>query len=260
MNLPKSRIDSARYTTEYFEKHCGGADIFSTSPGSELPIRIKRAIDCASPRPNDLVLDIGCGRGELMAFCARAGSRIVSVDYASAAIEIAKTVRLDEGIGKETMLAQADARTLPIPNGCVDVAFMLDVVEHLSAEELALAFRDVARVLKKSGRLVVHTMPNTWYYRYGYPIHRLLMRAKGSNLPANPRDRWEYVDTHVNEQNPSSLARAMRQAGFKTKVWVTSSHESSAVPFGRPYEIAVRTPLLQNVVCNDIYAIGYINS
>ena len=195
-----------------------------------------------------------------MAFCARAGSRIVSVDYASAAIEIAKTVRQDQSIGKETMLAQADARTLPIPNSCVDVAFMLDVVEHLSAEELALAFRDVARVLKKSGRLVVHTMPNTWYYRYGYPIHRLLMRAKGSNLPANPRDRWEYVDTHVNEQNPSSLARAMRQAGFKTKVWVTSSHEASAVPFGRAYEIAVRTPLLQNVVCNDIYAIGYINS
>ena len=191
-----------------------------------------------------------------MAFCANAGARVISLDYASAAIEIAKSVMQEDQIAEKTVVVRADARTLPVSSRSIDVAFMLDVVEHLTYDELITSLTEVERVLKKNGRLIVHTMPNTWYYRFGYPIHRLIMRATGTSLPLDPRTRWSYVDTHVNEQSPYSLGRAMRQAKLDARIWVASSHESSAMPFRRIYDTVVKLPLLSNFVCNDIYAVG----
>ena len=100
---------------------------------------------------------------------------------------------------------------------------MLDVVEHLHPHELARVLDEVHRVLRPGGQLIAHTMPNLWYYRWGYPLYRVVQRLRGQHLPTNPRERWSYSEVHVNEQTPLSLYRVLRQSNFATRFWLRST-------------------------------------
>ncbi len=58
--------------------------------------------------------------------------------------------------------------------------------------------------------MIIHTMPNTWYYKIGYPLFRFVQRLRGKHLPADPRERWGYREVHVNEQNLILLSRELQ--------------------------------------------------
>ena len=136
---------------------------------------------------------------------------------------------------------------------------MLDVVEHLTPEQLATALREAHRLLKPGGRLIVHTMPNTWYYRWGYPLYRRVQAARGVNLPRDPRARWGYAHLHVNEQNPLKLRAVLRQAGFRGRVWLRSTQDypQEANPLVRAImRLLTYLPGLRLIFCNDVFAMG----
>lgn len=258
-NLQPPAVPPEKYTREYFEQWCHGADEFRTSGGDVLPRRLRIPLDVANVQPGQRVLDIGCGRGEVALHCARRGAYVWSIDYAAAAIELAEEAlaHVEEPVRQRIELLQADARALPFDDASVDVAFMLDVVEHLTPPELDRAFQEVMRVLRPGGVLVVHTMPNLWYYAIGYQLYRLVQRMRGVSLPFDPRDRWPFKDVHVNEQTPFSLWRTLRRHGFVTRVWLqsTQSYAYERNPFVRiGMEALVRIPVIKLVFCNDIFA------
>jgi predicted SAM-dependent methyltransferase len=136
---------------------------------------------------------------------------------------------------------------------------MLDVVEHLHPHELDTVLGEVIRILRTGGRLIVHTMPNLWYYRYGYPLYRMMQYLRGQSLPVDPRDRWPYAHVHVNEQDPKRLGRTLTLAGFRSRVWLrtTQSYAYEKNRFVRMgMEILTRWVPFRWLFCNDIFAIG----
>lgn len=113
-------------------------------------------------------------------------------------------------------------------------------------------------MLASTGTLIVHTMPNIWYYRFGYPMFRLVQRLRGRRLPADPRERWlGAVETHVNEQSIRSLRRCLNAAGFvsRVKLWNTRDfrEEGNAVVRRIMRVLATRRPFAY-VFCNDLFA------
>nr|WP_290667128.1 methyltransferase domain-containing protein [Ardenticatena sp.] len=258
-NVQPPAVPPEKYTRDYFEQWCHGADEFRASSGSVLPKRLRIPLDRAHIQPGQHVLDIGCGRGEVALHCARHGAFVWSIDYAAAAIELAAEAlaRVEHDVRRRITLMQADARVLPFDDESFDVVFMLDVVEHLTPPELDQALREVKRVLRPQGMLIVHTMPNLWYYAVGYRLYRFVQRMRGVSLPADPRDRWPFKDVHVNEQTPLSLWRTLRRHGFETQVWLQTTQSyryerNLVVRIGM--EMLVRLPLLKSVFCNDIFA------
>ena len=207
------------------------------------------------------VLDVGCGRGELALHCAQRGALVWGIDYAQAAIDLANEAlaKAPDTIQQRIELRQEDARALPFEDASVDIAFMLDVVEHLTPPELDRTLQEVFRVLKPGGRLIVHTMPNLWYYRFGYPLYRVLQRLRGEVLPPDPRDRWEFKEVHVNEQTPWALRQTLRHNSFRTRVWLRSTQQydyerSPVVRAGMKF--LVSAPLISLLFCNDIFAVA----
>jgi ubiquinone/menaquinone biosynthesis C-methylase UbiE len=221
-------LPSTLYTEEYFRTACEGYDEFNASEGEHLSRRLSAAFQLAEVTPGMNILDVGCGRGEILRHCARLGANAYGIDYAEVAVRMSQRVieTFQEEMRAKTAVMQADAKKLPFPDGVFDRVLMFDVVEHLHPWELHTAMLEVHRVLKPEGRFIVHTAPNVWYDRYACPLVRLVrtLMGEGRNYPKNPRQFMVSVNehVHVNEQSMWSMSQALRQAGFKGKVWLDS--------------------------------------
>jgi len=221
-------VDNSLYDEAYFLGECEGYVEFAATGGRVLSRRLAAALEYADVRPGMRVLDVGCGRGEGLVWLMGRGAEAWGLDYATEALRLTTRVARSAGLeqGGQYCLLAANARRLPLPADSFDRVLMLDIVEHLQPWELEQALREVRRVLKRGGKLLVHTAPNRWYYQFGYPLFRLAERLRGVRLPEDPRRRFRYHRyVHVNEQSPRSLARALRQVGLRPRVWVVDTQQ-----------------------------------
>ena len=253
--LRVSAIHKDAYTQDYYLTECDGHSAFIDTRGQILTPRLARPLEIAEVQPDQRILDIGCGRGELVLHSAQRGAFSWGVDYARDALQLTEQLQ-----GSAQMaFQQANAQALPFASNSFDTIFMLDIVEHLNPEELEAALNEVYRLLKPFGRLIIHTMPNVWYYRCGYPLYRLVQRLRGQELPKDPRSRWRYAHLHVNEQDPLKIRNSLKSANFHTKVWLESvqDYAQESNPLVRIImQSLTHIPILKLIFCNDIFAMG----
>jgi SAM-dependent methyltransferase len=103
-------------------------------------------------RPDAVVLDAGAGRGRQYPYDYRTSvSRVVGVD---AGVEIAANQNVDDAV-------VADLAALPFDVATFDLVFSKYVLEHLT--DPVGVFRELRRVTKPGGHLVVHA-PNRFHY------------------------------------------------------------------------------------------------
>jgi len=213
-----------RYDEAYFLGACEGYTEFIASEGEHLSRRLRQAFEVAKVTPGMRVLDVGCGRGEILHHCARLGARAYGVDYAPVAVRMARKLALgDDETQGAVGVSQSNAKRLPFPAASFDRVLMFDLVEHLHPQELDQALAEARRVLRPDGRLIIHTAPNVWYDRYAYLLVRLVrtLMGQGTNYPKDPRAIVPAnLDVHVNEQSKLSLWRVLRRAGFRARVWL----------------------------------------
>ncbi len=255
-------IPASEYTSEYYQSSCDGYLEFNESKGQVIPIRLIIPLEIAGIKPGDRILDIGCGRGEILYHSAMAGATAFGFDYSPAAVKITidNLQKNAPDLQMNILINIGDAQHIPFKSNSIDIVFMLDVVEHLTTAELSKAYQEVWRVMKTGGRLIIHTMPNLWYYRYIYPMYRIVQKLRGIMLPKNPRDRWPFIHVHVNEQTPISLYRGLRKIGFDTRVWLTSTQTyekyqvNNAMRLGM--EFFTKSFPFRYFFCNDIFAVA----
>src|SRR3990172_1763304 len=89
-------LPSTLYTEDYFLTACEGYEEFVESHGEHLSRRLTAAFDVASVEPGMRVLDVGCGRGEILRHCAQLGARAHGIDYADVAARISRDVACAE--------------------------------------------------------------------------------------------------------------------------------------------------------------------
>jgi cyclopropane fatty-acyl-phospholipid synthase-like methyltransferase len=223
-------LPSTLYTEEYFLTACEGYDVFVESEGRHLSRRLNDAFAMAEVEADMRILDVGCGRGEIIRHCMKLGIEAYGVDYAEVATLMTRDVvnqTMAESEEEQQMsvsrVYRSDAKRLPFPDNSFDRVLMFDVVEHLYPWELHEAMLEVRRVLKDDGRFIIHTAPNRWYDKYAYPVVRFFRRlfGQGGQYPKNPRAIVPVnQDVHVNEQDIRSMNQALRAAGFEGKVWL----------------------------------------
>jgi SAM-dependent methyltransferase len=203
-----------RYDEAYFLNSCEGYEEFIVSEGAHLSRRLSQSFETAEVESGMRVLDVGCGRGEILRHCAGVGVKAYGIDYAPVAVQMAR---------ETGPVYQADAKRLPFPAHFFDRVLMFDLVEHLHPWELDQALAEARRVLRLGGRLIIHTAPNEWYDHWAYPVVRLVRRlmGQGGRYPRDPRAIIPAnLDVHVNEQSVLSLWRVLRRAGFCAQVWL----------------------------------------
>jgi cyclopropane fatty-acyl-phospholipid synthase-like methyltransferase len=212
-NLPDPVVPPDVYDEQYYETCCGGFEEWHASQGAQAAGIYHYALERAGFKPGEVLVDVGSGRGELLALAVKKGaSRAVGIEYAEAAVRLAQKTLAAQGAEAAEAIA-GDARDLPVEDEMADLVTMLDVVEHLAPPELDAALREALRVLKPGGRLLVHTFPSRTLYDVTYRFQRNVKPWRRRTWPADPRLDVERL-MHVNEQTVPGLGAALKAAGF----------------------------------------------
>lgn len=213
-DLPAPEVPPEEYDRDYYLECCAGAEEWRES-GGRTPLGLYAGVlQKAGLRPGETVVDMGTGRGELVAVAIEMGAgRAIGVDYSQAAVDLARETLSVHELDDRAAVVLADAREVPLPDGEADLVTLLDVVEHLGPAELGTALSEAHRLLRPGGRVFVHTMPNRLIYDLTYRVQRALWPPRWKRWPAEPRRPVELT-MHVNEQTLRSMRRALRQAGF----------------------------------------------
>jgi ubiquinone/menaquinone biosynthesis C-methylase UbiE len=160
----------------------------------------RRILAAAKIGPDDRVLDLGCGIGNILIALAE---RIpftrpaVGVDVSPALIDIGRREVAQAGLSDKIDLRVAAATRLAFDEASFDVALTSHVIKHLDDEALALTFRDVARVLRPGGRFLL------WEFKKSPLSAPLFISAKATGLPPAFVLRGE-----------ATLRAALTRAGF----------------------------------------------
>jgi 2-polyprenyl-3-methyl-5-hydroxy-6-metoxy-1,4-benzoquinol methylase len=238
------------YTEAYFLENCGGWEFFRHC-GAErlLDERLRTMLDLAlAGRPRRL-LDLGCGRGEIAFHAARQGVQVTAVDYSPVAIKIAQGAfaNADQAQRERVEWVCASAAELSL-EGEYDVVVAGDIVEHMAPAELERMYATVSRHLAPGGQFIVHTFPNSWFYRFDYPRRRRIAESVGAFLPKEPRSRYEKL-MHINEQSPARMRRQLASHFENVLLWFLNP-ESPAGSLTR------RMTRRELAGCRDLYAIA----
>lgn len=186
-------------------------------PGWKESIQIYRDLICTEVE-GKIVLDIGCGHGDLLEECFKKAKDTYGVDPDPKAIERNTFIK---------HLAVADAEKLPFEDNFFDVVTMAWVVEHLVNP--GKVFSEVNRVLKPNGMFFTLT-PNA--LNYNVWIIRLIPDFLHDFLTRKLYGRQENDTFHVKYKanTPDKINSILEKAGFM-KEKLTLNGDPSYISF-----------------------------
>ncbi len=173
------------------------------------------AIEISGVRVGERVLDVAGGSADLSRqFAKRVGGsgQVWLTDINNAMLRVGRDRMLDDGL--TTPVAQCDAEKLPFPSNyfdCVSIGFGLRNVTHKEA-----ALREMQRVLKPGGRLLVLEFSKVWKPLESlYDAYSLKLLPKLGELIAKDADSYRYLAESI-RMHPSQeeLKQMMEQAGL----------------------------------------------
>ena len=117
------------------------------------------------------VLDVGSGNGYVLSRYAAAGADTYGVDITEAGIALCR--RRFSLLGLRGHFTVGNAEALPYASESFDCVCSMGVLHH--TPDTATAVREVHRVLKPGGRLIVMFYHrNSFHYRVLFPVRRLI--------------------------------------------------------------------------------------
>ena len=144
-------------------------------------------------KPEDKILEIGCGIGTVVNELSRNGHDIIGIDISGEAIEYGRTK-----YGDIHLEVQA-AEILPYEDESFEVVLSFDLFEHIA--EIDKHISEVRRVLRPGGYYLFQT-PN----RYSNIIYEMLWTKS-----------LQWRRYHPSLHSPGQLRRRMARHGFETR-------------------------------------------
>lgn len=161
------------------------------------------------------IADLGCGPGHVSAWLAGHGARAVGIDLSAAMIAVARREH------PEAEFREGDLLELPAADGEFAAAVAFYSVIHLDPGELGRAFRQIRRVLRPGGLLLIA-------FHAGSEVRHLA-------------EWWGHeVDVSFRFLEPPDIARALDDAGLRTEMQLERTSYPQEIETRRAYLLARR--------------------
>lgn len=211
MRAEEGRLPAAS-VREMFDRISPVYDAMNRVMSAGLDQRWRRLAAEAVVRPGDRVLDACCGTGDLALACARAGGKVVGLDFSEQML--ARARRKSQAIE----WVQGDLLALPFPDGAFDAATVGFGVRNVEDVDRALA--ELARVLRPGGRFACLEIttprgPLRPFFRLWFDT---IVPALGTFIPGG--SAYSYLPASVRRfPSPEEVAASMARAGFVRVRW-----------------------------------------
>lgn len=137
---------------------------------------------------------------------SRAGARVMGIDPAASAINVAQTHAQSAGLSIDYRVGRGES--LPLDDGSVDVVVCVDVLEHIPAWPKVL--REIHRVLKPGGVFLFDTINRSWFSKFiAIVLGEYVLRI----LPVGTHDGRLFI-------KPSELRHELSALGFELMPFV----------------------------------------
>lgn len=148
----------------------------------------KRRIDIVlrhlDPRPQEMILDVGCGVGTFVFHGAKRGAYCTGLDYSQNSLKMAEELVARFFVSGTTRFVLGQAQRLPFPDKTFDKLTAIDFVEHIDLAEKEMFLSEMFRVLKEGGLAVVFT-PNKIREDIGEVYWEVRHFLFGNRVPKN---------------------------------------------------------------------------
>lgn len=155
---------------------------------SEVAAR-RRALDLLSPRPGEVIVDVGAGPGTISIDIARRvtpGGRVFAVDPSQGLLAQARQRAAEAGVGHLLDCRVADGRAMPFGPAAFDGAFCHWVLLHIA--EPTKLISEMRRVTRRGGRLVCVEVD--WETATVHPAEPALTRRILNHNVDRNHDAW----------------------------------------------------------------------
>ncbi|MEZ0237761.1 MAG: bifunctional demethylmenaquinone methyltransferase/2-methoxy-6-polyprenyl-1,4-benzoquinol methylase UbiE [Methylophilaceae bacterium] len=208
--------EKAHKVGEVFHSVASRYDLMNDVMSAGLHRLWKRfTIESSGVLPGNRVLDIAGGSGDLSRlFAKKVGKlgKVILTDINASMLSVGRDRMLDEGLAVPA--AQCDAEKLPFPDNyfdCVSVAFGLRNMTHKD-----LALKEMLRVLKPGGRLLVLEFSHVWKpLQPAYDAYSFKLLPVMGKLLASDADSYRYLAESIRmHPDQETLKQMMLDAGF----------------------------------------------
>lgn len=221
-------VDAAYEDPHYYLELMGGAKGYD-APG--LRPKYARAVHLAKQACPTIsrILDLGCGRGEIINWYCNLRMHAVGVEYSDTACRLARKLLANNPNESFGSILQIRDCNLNFPENSFDVVFMLDVVEHLYDSQLDYYYTQIHKLLSARGVFIIHTWPNRLQRETLPEQYELLVRNVfalpykilfGKEIKRTVRDSTEEL-VHINEHSPNQLRQQLEKHGFRVKLFTS---------------------------------------
>lgn len=121
------------------------------------PLRLE-FVAARAPLEGKEVLDVGCGGGILSEAMARRGARVLGIDLAQAALEVAELHALDAGVPIQYRLQSAEELARDAP-ASLDIITCMEMLEHVPEPEQVIDA--LAHIVRPGGHVFISTINRT---------------------------------------------------------------------------------------------------
>lgn len=159
----------------------------------------------------DLVLDAGCGSGNIVFEFAKNCRIICGIDIFFDALIFAKVTTTNNNC-KFLLSSICDT---PFKSNSFDKIICSEVIEHLDQQSIKRVFESLYRILKPGGKLII-TTPN---YQSLWPLIEFLLDC----FKLTPKLKGKQ---HISKLNLNLLTNIIKDKGFKVEEFGSFNHVS----------------------------------
>ena len=157
--------------------------------GLDQPWR-RQGLKAVNVGPDDTLVDIACGTGDIVEMAQALGADTIGVDFAYEMLRGAKKRQIKAGF------IQGDAACLPLPDSCASVVSCGFALRNFVA--LPTAISEMGRILKPDGRLMILEVyePDNRLLRFGHGFYfNKIVPLLGALL--SDKDAYSYLPRSV---------------------------------------------------------------
>jgi ubiquinone/menaquinone biosynthesis C-methylase UbiE len=175
------------------------------------------------------VLEVGCGYGRVCFFLHEKGFEVTGVDVDREQVQRAQEEKKSRGVDEGIWFVVNDAGDLCFPAGCFDVVTVLGVLTLVPRTERLRIMRDILRVLKPCGYVLVEEFGRTWrnsVYRKRYKDDAELSGEPGTFAVRDEQGRILHFSHHFTRQELRGLLDGFKVVQFESDVFTSYYHKN----------------------------------